>query len=166
MQNALQNPMNDRMKALIYGTVEDIIPSTRGRMDLIDQALKNPKNEGQILQAVIQRITSMYGGMDTQMGDFAFRNMFPGIAPDRLKSYIADFSNPESEASKQLMRSMRGGAVLSDAQGSVADRLAKQGTEYTSNVTAFLDDIKNNVQGIFDWLATGGNGNGVRSGRP
>lgn len=166
MQNALQNPMNERMKALIYGTIEDIMPSTRGRMDLIDQALKNPKNEGQILQSVIQRITAMYGGMDTQMGYFAFRNMFPGIAPDRLKSYIADFSNPESEASKQLIRSLRGGAVLSDAQGSVADRLAKQGTEYTSNVTAFLDDIKNNVQGIFDWLATGGNGNGVRSGRP
>lgn len=166
MQNALQNPMNERMKALIYGTIEDIMPSTRGRMDLIDQALKNPKNEGQILQSVIQRITAMYGDMDTQMGYFAFRNMFPGIAPDRLKSYIADFSNPESEASKQLIRSLRGGAALSDAQGSVADRLAKQGTEYTSAVTSFLEDIKNNVQGIFDRIATGGSGNGVRSGRP
>lgn len=159
MQNALQNPMNERMKALIYGTIEDIMPGTRGRMDKIDFALRDPKNEGQILQSVIQRITAMYGGMDTQMGYFAFRNMFPGIAPDRLKSYIADFSNPESQASQLLMKSLRGGAALTDANGSVADRLARQGTEYTSDVTSFLQDIKNNVQGIFDYISTGGSGN-------
>lgn len=164
MQNALQNPMNDRMKALVYGTIEDIMPSTRGRMDLIDQALRNPKNEGNILQSVIQRITTMYGGMDTQMGYFAFRNIFPGIAPDRLKSYIEDFSNPNSEASKQLMKSLRGGSELAYSNGErLADRQTMIGTEYTNAVTQFLQEITNGVQGIWDSI-TSGNRNGVRDG--
>ena len=35
-QNAIQNPAHDRMRALIYGAVADIMPETAGRMDLID----------------------------------------------------------------------------------------------------------------------------------
>lgn len=163
MQNALQNPMNDRMKALVYGVIEDIIPGTRGRMDKIDFALRDQKNEGQILQAVIQRVTQMYGGMDTQMGYFAFKNIFPGIAPERLKDYIRDFSNPESQASKILLGSLRGSEDLRYSNGQrLADRMAEQGTEYTAAVTQFLDSIERGVHGIFDWLS-GNSRNGRRS---
>ena len=164
MQNALQNPMNDRMKALIYGTIEDIMPHTRGRMDLIDQALNSDKNEGEILQAVIQRIKTMYGGMDTQMGYFAFRNVFRGIAPERLKGYIEDFSDPDSEASKQLTKSLRGGSELIDSSGNrLADTQTMIGTEYTNAVTQFLQEITNSVQGIWNSI-TNGNRNGMRDG--
>ena len=151
----------DRMKALVYGTIEDVIPGTRGRMDLIDQALRNPKNEGKILQSVIQRINAMYGGMDTQMGYFAFRSIFPGITPDRLKDYVRDFSDPNSEASKQLMGSLRGSAPVTYAGGErLSDRQVMIGTEYTNAVTQSLQQIQNGVQGIWDKMTQG---NGTRS---
>lgn len=168
MQNALQNPMNDRMKALIYGTVEDILPGTRGRMDLIDQALRDPNQEGKILQAVIQRVNTMYGGMDSQMGYFAFRNIFPGIAPDRLRNYIQDFSNPNSEASKILLSAMRGDstAAETDVLGrKKVDEAAAQGTQLTSGITSTLKDIAGDVHGIWDWIVGTNNGQGVDAGR-
>lgn len=168
MQSALQNPMNDRMKALIYGTVEDILPGTRGRMDLIDQALRDPNQEGKILQAVIQRVNTMYGGMDSQMGYFAFRNIFPGIAPDRLRNYIQDFSNPNSEASKILLSAMRGDttAAETDVLGRKrVDEVAAQGTQLTSGITSTLKDIAGDVHGIWDWIVGTNNGQGVDAGR-
>lgn len=159
MQGALQNPMNDRMKALVYGTIEDIIPGTRGRMDKVDAALRNPDNEGKILQAVIQRVTQMYGGMDTQMGYFAFRSIFPGIAPDRLEDYVKEFGNPNSEAAKRLMGALRTnegeGFTGSQMGESTRDRMTKQGAEYTSAVTGFLQDIANDVGNI--WARLSGN---------
>ena len=98
------------------------------------------------------------------MGYFAFRNIFPGIAPDRLKSYIEDFSNPNSEASKQLMKSLRGSSELAYSNGErLADRQTMIGTEYTNAVTQFLQEITNGVQGIWDSI-TSGNRNGVRDG--
>ena len=168
MQNALQNPMNDRMKALIYGTVEDILPGTRGRMDLIDQALRDPNQEGKILQAVIQRVNTMYGGVDSQMGYFAFRNIFSGIAPDRLRNYIQDFSNPNSEASKILLSAMRGEstAANTDVLGrKKVDEAAAQGTQLTSGITSTLKDIAGDVHGIWDRIVNTNNGQGVDAGR-
>ena len=76
-QSMIQNPMNERMRALIYSSVSDLFPETGGRMDLIDRELRNPENEGKIMQAVIQRITSQFGGTDTQMGYFAFKSLLP-----------------------------------------------------------------------------------------
>lgn len=168
MQNALQNPMNDRMKALIYGTIEDIMPHTRGRMDLIDQALRSDKKEGEILQAVIQRVNQMYGGFDTQMGYFAFKNVFRGIAPERLKGYIEDFSNPNSEASKILLSAMRGDSTVpeTDILGrKKVDEAAAQGTQLTSGITSALKDIAGDVHGLWDWFVGTNNGKGEDAGR-
>lgn len=91
-QSMIQNPMNERMRALIYSSVSDLFPETGGRMDLIDRELRNPENEGKIMQAVIQRITSQFGGTDTQMGYFAFKSLLPDIAPDRLDEYVNQFT--------------------------------------------------------------------------
>lgn len=153
MQRAIQNPMNDRMKALIYGTVEDIIPGTKGRMDLIDLALRDDKNEGKILQAVIQRISSMYGGMDTTMGYYAFKSVFPNIAPERLMKYVQELGNPESEASKILMGEIRGtsSTPLTDSLGRKrVDTSAAEGTGVTSEITEALRSISGDVHEIWD----------------
>lgn len=168
MQQSLQNPMNDRMKALVYGTIEDLIPGTQGRMDLIDQALRDPKQEGRILQAVIQRVNTMYGGMDTQMGYFAFKNLFPGIAPDRLRSYIQDFSNPNSEASRILLGAMRGssggGEALDKYGRKSVDVAAAQGTQLTSEITTALKGISGDVHGIWEEIVGTSNGRGLDAG--
>ena len=97
-QNAIQNPMNERMKAIVYGTVADLFPETGGDMAQIDRRLKDPKNEGRIMQAVVKRIEEMFGGTDTTMGYFAFQSIFPGISPDRLDKYVSDISSGQAGA--------------------------------------------------------------------
>jgi hypothetical protein len=87
-QNAIQNPQNDAVRAMIYGVISDIMPETSGRVDLIQRALHNPRNEGRIQQAVIQRLTQQFGGTDTQMGYMVMHQLFPDIADDRLDAYI------------------------------------------------------------------------------
>ena len=73
VQNQLINPQNDRMKAILYSVVEETMPeykgqNVRGRVDLIDQILNDPTYQGVIEKALMERLTSMYGGFDTPMG--------------------------------------------------------------------------------------------------
>jgi hypothetical protein len=86
IQNMIQNPANDRMQALIYGEVGKIL----GTNDLskIDRYIINPENELEIMQKVVKKITDLYGGTDTEMGYFAFKQLLPGMAPDRRDEYL------------------------------------------------------------------------------
>ena len=145
-QNAIQNPANDRMRALIYGAVADIMPETAGRMDLIDRAIRNPENEGKIMQAVIQRITAQFGGTDTQMGYFVLKNLFPNIAPDRLDSYIKDLSDPNSQAGRILARGMS--SDFKTVGDKNADIFAKQSGEFVTGYTTLLKDISETLKTI------------------
>lgn len=145
-QNAIQNPANDRMRALIYGAVADIMPETAGRMDLIDRAIRNPENEGKIMQAVIQRVTAQFGGTDTQMGYFVLKNLFPNIAPDRLDSYIKDLSDPNSQAGRILARGMR--EDFKTVGDKNADIFAKQSGEFVTGYTTLLKDISETLKTI------------------
>ena len=145
-QNAIQNPANDRMRALIYGAVADIMPETAGRMDLIDRAIRNPENEGKIMQAVIQRVTAQFGGTDTQMGYFVLKNLFPNIAPDRLDSYIKDLSDPNSQAGRILARGMS--SDFKTVGDKNADSFAKQSGEFITDYTTLLKDISESLKTI------------------
>lgn len=142
-QDAIQNPMNDRMKALIYGTVSDLFPETEGRMDLIDRELRDPANEGKILQAVIQRVEQMYGGTNTTMGYFVFKSLFPNIAPDRLDKEIQAITS--GQAGNLLKNGRR---VVNQDEIDYKGNLNKetwigQAAELSSSLTKGLTDIKN-----------------------
>ena len=145
-QNAIQNPANDRMRALIYGAVADIMPETAGRMDLIDRAIRNPENEGKIMQAVIQRVTAQFGGTDTQMGYFVLKNLFPNIAPDRLDSYIKDLSDPNSLAGRILARGMS--SDFKTVGDKNAETLTKQSGQFVTGYTTLLKDISESLKTI------------------
>lgn len=92
VQNMLLNPQNDRMKAILYGVVEETVPeyngqSVRGRVDLIDQILHDEKYQGVIEKALIEQMTSMYGGFDSPMGYLMIKSMLSGIeSPERRKA--------------------------------------------------------------------------------
>ena len=145
-QNAIQNPANDRMRALIYGAVADIMPETAGRMDLIDRAIRNPENEGKIMQAVIQRVTAQFGGTDTQMGYFVLKNLFPNIAPDRLDNYIRDLSDPNSQAGRILAKGMS--SDFKTVGDKNADTFAKQSGGFVTGYTTLLKDISETLKTI------------------
>lgn len=158
-QSAIQNPMNDRMRTLIYSTIEDIMPETAGRLDLMDRALRDPKNEGRIMQAVIQRITQMYGGTDTQMGYFAMKQIFPGISPDRLDAYMKAFT--EEGVPKNLLS---GKQKLETGQASIETNiqlLTKQAENMTTAWTEMTNVIGDKINAFLERL-TGMIGNGTR----
>ena len=86
VRSMITNPQNDRMKAILYSTVEEMDPKKyAGRSDLIDQAINNPAQQGKIIRAFMQRIQNMYGGFDTPMGYWAARNALPNVAVGRLR---------------------------------------------------------------------------------
>jgi hypothetical protein len=171
-QNAIQNPKNDRMRALLFSTVQEMMPEMKdsqgnfydetdaGRMDLIDRAIRNPENEGKIMQAMIQKISEMYGGINTQMGYFAFKNLFPDISPDRLDQYVEQFSNPDSEAGGSLRqdpsKSDVGAAYVISASES-AEIWAADSKNYYHGMTRAVDDIKKILNDFVDTLTLNSN---------
>lgn len=141
-QNMIQNPMNDRMRALIYGSVADLFPETGGRMDLIDREIRNPENEGKIMQAVIERITKQFGGTDTQMGYFAFKSLLPGIAPDRLDEYISQFSKGDDTLAGSLLSEVYGRSGESYAKSDTnKDFWIQQASEFTTTWTKGKNEV-------------------------
>lgn len=145
-QGMIQNPMNERMRALVYSTVADLFPETGGRMDLIDRALQNPENEGKIMQAVVSRITSQFGGTDTQMGYFAFKFLLPNIAPDRRDAYIKEIN--EGRTGSLLKHELINQAEIDKLGTQNRDIFATQATGYITDWTKFLKDIANDTKKI------------------
>lgn len=143
-QGMIQQPMNERMRALIYSSVADLFPETGGRMDLIDRELRNPENEGKIMQSVIQRITQQFGGTDTQMGYFAFKALLPDIAPDRLDQYIGQFSNKNNIAGSVLGDGLKNQDVFTSYEtNNNKAKLTVEASDMISSMSKALTEIKN-----------------------
>lgn len=171
LQNAIQNPKNDRMRALLFSTVQEMMPEMKdshgnfynatdaGRMDLIDRAIRNPENEGKIMQAMIQKISEMYGGINTQMGYFAFKNLFPDISPDRLDQYVEQFSNPYSEAGWSLKQDPNKSVVgaANKNASKQAEIFAANSQNYYHGMTRAVDDIKKTLHDFMDVLTLNSN---------
>lgn len=137
VQNQLINPQNDRMKAVLYSTVEEMFPETRGRTDLIDQYLHDPQKMGMINRGNMQKLTNMYGGYDTPMGYWMIQSQLQGIeSPERRKSIWEGITKGQA------------GATLATAQtfqGSNKDEYALQVKNYTSELTQGLITLSDGV---------------------
>ena len=151
-QEMIRNPMNDRMRALLYDVVQDIIPtykgqSTLGRTDLIDQALHDPELEGKIIQQAITRVSAMFGGTDSQMGYWAFKQLLPGIAPDRMVAEVNAIKNEEDV--RRLLRGEYWGDTRETAERNMYANVDRaQG--FTTGWTASIEGIKNDIHEIWD----------------
>jgi len=146
-QNMIQNPMNERMRALIYSSVSDLFPKTGGRMDLIDRELRNPENEGKIMKSVIQRITSQFGGTDTRMGYFAFKSLLPNVAPDRLDKYINQF-NKGGLPGNLLGKPIKNQKAINEWAKEEKDTLGTQSTEFITTWTTGKKEVLSKMNEI------------------
>jgi hypothetical protein len=150
-QNMIQNPMNERMRALIYSTVADLFPETGGRMDLIDRALQNPSNEGKIMQAVVKRVTAQFGDTNTTMGYFAAKALVGGISPDRRDAYWKAFN--EGGITSDLLKNPIQGNVNKWATNN-KDILATQSTEFITAWTKGKDQVISKMNEILGKMTT------------
>lgn len=146
VQNMLINPQNDRMKAILYGVVEETVPeykgqSVRGRTDLIDQILYDPRYQGIIEKALIERLTSMYGDVNTPNGYWSMRSNLPGVAPSR------------GMAIWQGISSGKAGETLSSYQerinpsGAINNEAVK---EYVKGIEGYVSSLSSTVIEISD----------------
>ena len=171
-QDAIQNPKNDRVRALLISTVQEIMPEMKdsqgnfydatdaGRMDLIDRAIRNPENEGKIMQAMIQKINEIFGGTDTTLGYFTFKSLFPKISPDRLDQYVEQFSNPDSEAGGSLRQDPSKsdvGAAYVISASEQAEIWAANSKNYYHGMTRAVEDIKKILHDFVDTLMLNSN---------
>lgn len=163
VQNMLINPQNDRMKAILYGVVEETVPeykgqSVRGRVDLIDQILHDEKYQGIIEKALIEQLTAMYGGSDTPMGYLMIKSQLQGVeSPERREaiwngilsgkagqtlSSGYEYSNPSGAMNNEAVKK-----YVQDIEGYVSS-LSSSVTEMSDavfNTASFLEKLLNKM---------------------
>lgn len=135
VRGMITNPQNDRMKAILYSTVEEMNPEKfAGRSDLIDQAINDPLQQGKIIRAFMQRIQNMYGGFDTPMGYWAARNALPNVAVGRLRQIW------EGIATGKAGEEFAGGKVVLSQTGDSGEKVsyANQVQGYSSELNQIL----------------------------
>ena len=137
LQNMVLNPQNDRQKAILYGVVEKLYPSTRGRMDLIEQAIQDPNKMAEIQQAYIRDIQQRYGGTDTELGYFAAKAALPGINSATRRNQIWN------GIQQDYYNFAEGGVFKEEYMRDVKD--------YVSDITSTLTQIQEFVYGIFNF---------------
>jgi len=152
-QDVIQNPQNDRMKALVFSSVADLFPEHAGRMDLLDRDKRDPKNEGKLIQAVLQRLKNQNGGTDTTLGYFTMKSLFPNIAPDRLDAEIKSFTNG-GEGSKLLKADPTKTTEEQAATNNFKDNMVQNTTQLNDMWTKMFSGIQESVANIYTHMTT------------
>lgn len=146
VQNQLINPQNDRMKAILYSVVEETMPeykgqNVRGRVDLIDQILNDPTYQGVIEKALMERLTSMYGGFDTPMGYMMIKSQLQGIeSPGRRRSIWEGITGGEA------------GRILSTAETASGQTQFGTKINYSKEIKDYISDINSGMSELSDGI--------------
>lgn len=93
--NAITNPQEGYSKVLTYDVIQELFPQTRGNLLAIRQMQysNDPNVRARIQQAMIQRLTQVYGGVNTTSGHLAL-SQYTGIQdPDRLRGWVNQLQN-------------------------------------------------------------------------
>ena len=154
VQNQLINPQNDRMKAILYSVVEETMPeykgqNVRGRVDLIDQILNDPTYQGVIEKALMERLTSMYGGFDTPMGYMMIKSQLQGIeSPGRRRSIWEGIIG--GEAGRILSTSE---TALGQTQFGAKIDYSKEVKDYISGINSGMTELSDGVFNAVSYLS-------------
>lgn len=138
----LTNPMNDRLKYILYSTVEDEVKEYRGqtvagRSDLIDRILHDPKYMSKIYPIYMQRLTDMYGGPNDGLGYWMVKGQLPDIPQPDRRDAMWEANLPggigTTMGAGEVLRIDLGGYV-----GSQKEEYSKEVAHYDSDMTQAL----------------------------
>lgn len=140
VRGMITSPQNDRMRAILYSTVEELMPETAGRSDLIDRAINDPAKQGEIIRAYMRRIQNMYGGTNTPMGYWAARNALSSIPVGRLDSIWNGIIGGEAG------RTLANGSIV-NSRGNTGEKMqyAAQAKDYASGTTQILINMSDGI---------------------
>lgn len=154
-QNAIQNPMNDRARAMLYSTVYDQFAGTgeiNGMRD-IDRMIKDPEKEPEIIQAFIQNVAKTYGDpRKSDVGYFSMQHLFKGIDPKSMDAYV------DAAMNGTLAQDVKRGKVkkldLFDEHGNLNGntKSGQNKQEYISSVEKYLPKLEEGVRRISDFM--------------
>ena len=150
----LTNPQNDRLKSILYSTVEEAVPEYKGqtvagRSDLIDQILNDPKYMSQIRSAYMQRLTDMYGGPNDPLGYWMVKSQLGDITQAGRRAAIWEGYLPGGVGT-----TMGAGEVLRTDSGHYAcsqkEEYSQEVANYVSGVTKALIDMSDALYSSVD----------------
>lgn len=90
IDNAVTNPQEGYSKAILYDVIQQVIPGTRGNLLAIKKAQYNdsPEVRMKIQKAMFDRLTQIYGGVNTTSGYLAL-SQYTGIQnPTELEGWV------------------------------------------------------------------------------
>lgn len=165
-RNAITNPQNDRLKAILYSTIEEEIPeyidengrnfgSTAGRFDLMKRAINNPNYQGKILQAYFRKIQNMYGSTYDRMGYDAFSYILPTMTDTNrdavVENIIAGKLTNEQIVNQIKLGGGDGGKVLfaQEAKGYTSD-VSQLATQMSDSVYTAIENLGNELSSAID----------------
>ena len=141
----LTSPQNDRLKSILYSTVEEAVPEYKGqtvagRSDLIDQILNDPQYMSQIRSAYMQRLTDMYGGPNDPLGYWMVKSQLGDITQAGRRAAIWEGYLPGGVGTTMS----EGEVIRTDLgyyTGSQKEEYSKEVANYVSGMTKALIDM-------------------------
>lgn len=105
VNSRIQNPGGGFAKTLLYDVIQEVVPETRGRIDLIQQVqygYLHPEKQNEIQQEYQKRINQIYGGVNTAGGYLANKEIWGIENPNIMMPIVNQLSRKGGLEAQQL----------------------------------------------------------------
>ena len=144
IDNAITSPQEGYSKAILYDVIQNSIPGTRGNLLAIRKAQysDDPKVRMKIQKAMFDRLTQIYGGVDTTSGYLAM-SQYTGIQnPFELERWV-------NQMRKGLPGITRGNkSAAADGLKGYTQEVSKQMLQYQDQTVAAISENLANLKDV------------------
>lgn len=150
IDNAITSPQEGYSKAILYDVIQNSIAGTRGNLLAIRKAQysDDPKVRMKIQRAMFDRLTQIYGGVDTTSGYLAM-SQYTGIQnPTELEGWV-----------KQMRRGLPGitrgdKSAAADGLKGYTQEVSKQMLQYQDQTVAAISENLANLKDVSQTMLT------------
>ena len=150
MNTAIVKPQEGYAKTMTYDIIQQLFPETRGNLLAIRQKqyTENPEERMKIQQAMFNKLTDVYGGVDTTSGYLAL-SQYTGIeSPERLKKWV--------EQMQQGMPTVETGSISKDVTPlkEQMQQVSKEMLKLQDSITQNISKEVSHLSGVADSMLT------------
>lgn len=150
IDNAVTNPQEGYSKAILYDVIQQVIPGTRGNLLAIKKAQYNdsPEVRMKIQKAMFDRLTQIYGGVNTTSGYLAL-SQYTGIQnPTELEGWVEQMKSG-------LPKITRGNksAAAAGLKG-YTQEVSKKMLQYQDQTVAAISENLSNLKDVSETMLT------------
>lgn len=150
IDNAVTNPQEGYSEAILYDVIQQVIPGTRGNFLAIKKAQYNdsPEVRMKIQKAMFDRLTQIYGGVNTTSGYLAL-SQYTGIQnPTELEGWVKQMKSG-------LPKITRGNksAAAAGLKG-YTQEVSKKMLQYQDQTVAAISENLSNLKDVSETMLT------------